>query len=61
MSFPGLTKNQNLLILFNLTRSSSQTSRKMMIHDSAEIGVKLTQEFLPDARKRDHQKTGERW
>ena len=33
----------------------------MMIHDSAEIGVKLTQEFLPDARKKDHQKTGERW
>ena len=59
MSFPGLTKNQNLLILFNLTRSSSQTSRKMMIH--AEIGVKLTQEFLPDARKKDHyQKTVEK-
>ena len=25
----------------------------MTIHDSAEIGVKLTQEFLPDARKKE--------
>ena len=63
-SFPGLTKKSELSDFLKVNEefiSNQQENRKMTIHNSLEIEVKLTREFLPDARKKDHyQKTGER-